>query len=163
MGNLFLIHGKQNAYCILDLFHNCSKPVYCTLVVLVSWSSMRDPDILSDNNLIIPCWLCVVEVICQVVECRYPLQFLWLFVPDNVDIPPGQCISTFLSTPVCLELMKSCYAMLAIDEPPVLNQVPIFWFLGKQVSVCIDGRKAHLMPLVEFIHLQQLISHSPQF
>jgi hypothetical protein len=73
LGNLFLIYGKPNAYRILDLVHNRSIPAYCTLVVLVNWSSVRDPDIPSADNLIILHWLFVVEVICQVVECRYLL------------------------------------------------------------------------------------------
>jgi hypothetical protein len=123
---------------------------------------VRDPDIPSADNFITPRRLYVVEVICRVVECRYLLQFFWLLASDNVGIPPGQRFSTFFSAPVCLELLGSCYAMLAIDdhEPPVLDQVLVFRFLEKQVFVCIDGRKAHLLPLVEVIHPQQLTSHT---
>ena len=56
-----------------------------------------------------------------------------LLAPNNVGISPSQRFPMLFSTTIDLEFLQSDDAMLAIDDhkPPILNQVPIFWFLEK--------------------------------
>ena len=50
---------------------------------------MRDLDIFPANYLVIPYKLDIIEMISQIVEHQYLLEFLGLLAPNNIRIPPA--------------------------------------------------------------------------
>jgi hypothetical protein len=50
---------------------------------------VRDLNIFPANNLVTPRRLDVIEMISQIVERQYLLEFFGLLAPNNIRIPPG--------------------------------------------------------------------------
>ena len=132
-----------------------------TLVLLFRGKATYLPDLSAAYHLIIPCWLCMVQMVRAVVEVGDVSQLRVIQRPHDVSVPHLKLRTPRFATPACLELLRGSDAMLAVNYHKLacLDSIPRGWRLLEERIVLVHWREAHLLQLLHVAYLDENILH----
>ena len=124
--NILPVYGRR-AYHICFKIMNGPISTSLSLNCLIGWSTIGDQDVPPTCNLVAPCWLCMIQMICQVVKFWNLCETNRIQILDNIHIPLLQRLPPIFTTPFEVQLLWCSNAMLTIDyhELLVLNFIPV--------------------------------------
>ena len=149
-------------------YHVCLKVMNCPIFLsfsldnFVSRSPQRNLDVPPTYYLVFPRWLCMLQVVRQVVEFWNFGETNRVQIPDNDRIPLFQYIAPLLPIAFKLELLWCLNVVLAVNDHEliVLNLIPILWLCPQEVFLHIHKGEAHLLALIDVPHQKKLCLHA---